>query len=405
VSSRKTQLDSSSVPAAKSARRSGLRVLVVTEFHRNIGRQLIRGLTAYSNQYGPWEFVCDRTVTHAQPGLLRRFRPLDGAIVQATHPEPLAELHNSGVPLVVAQEIDADGILQVIPDLEAVGHLAADHLLGLGLRHLAFWKAGKWSPYFSKTWERVLQARADEAGVDLHVYRRMGQNLEGTPRARKWLGRLPKPIGIFARSDAEAQGLAATCWEEGIHVPDEIALLGTENDVELCELSHPPLSSIDQNFQEVGFQAAGLLDRMMHGQVVEPRTIRVPPNPVVVRQSTQMLAVKDANVAAAIRVIRQQACDGIDVEGVAREVAVPRRTLEAAFRRNLNSTIHEQIVRARVERAKRLLVTTDLDMTALAISAGFNSRTRLSISFRKFAGTTPTAYREAHSGFQKLRHS
>jgi LacI family transcriptional regulator len=375
------------------------RVLVVAEFINALGREMVHGLTTWCKQHGPWEFVYDRRLMHATSDLARRFAPLDGMVIQAYEPRPVRALARSSVPMVVViQEHPDVEAVQVVPDLEAIGNMAADHLLGLGLEHLAFWSCGRHGRHYAQVWKSVLARRAEAAGASFDCFARDGRNWELSRTCRDWLSKLPKPVGLFARSDAEAQAMAVNCYEMGIRVPDEVAILGAENDPVVSELSHPPLSTIDQNMRTIGYKAARLLDRAMQGGKVKNETVYVAPASVVVRQSTQMLAVEDEGVAEAIRVIRERACEGIGVSEVAAEVAVPRRTLEAAFRRHLDTTIHERIVHTRIERLKHLLVTTDLDMTSLSLAAGFASRTRMAVSFKERTGSTPTAFRRSHRG-------
>ncbi len=384
----------SQTTAVRATGRSPL-VLVVAEMYRGYGQGAVEGITAYAHRHGPWHFLCDRQTTDAEPGLLERFPRPDGILAQGHSLEAFDELAASGIPTVCLQEQARDvGLVQVVPDLAAIAHQAADHLLSLGLGHIAWW--APYGPWFAEVWRVRLEERAAAAGVRFHRFAcrpHMPTPAPSSPEVRRWLRELPKPVGLWVMNDRYAQVLARVCAEEGIEIPDRIALLGSENDRALCELTNPPLSSVDQNGVRIGYRAAGLLDRLMRGEPVRPGIRRVRPRGVFVRQSTNMLAVEDDRVAEAVRHIRSHVGEGLDVDDVVAHVPSSRRALEMAFKRHLGHGIAEEIVRSRVERAKRLLRDTDLSMVEIALAAGFASRTTMSAVFKRRAGVSPSSYR------------
>jgi LacI family transcriptional regulator len=363
--------------------------------YRGYGQGAIEGITAYAHRHGPWQFLCDRLIPDAEPGLLERFPRPDGILAQGHSLEAFDELAASGIPTVCLQEQARDvGLVQVVPDLVAIAHQAAEHFLSLGLKHIAWWSP--YGPWFAEVWKLRLAERVRAAGARFHDVphdpHRPGPDVGGE-RTRRWLGELPKPAGLWVMNDRYAQGLARVCSEEGIEIPDEIALLGNENDRALCELTSPPLSSVDQNGMRIGYRAAGLLDRLMRGEPVRPGIRRVRPRGVFVRQSTNMLAVEDDRVASAVRHIRSHVGDALEVDDVVACVPASRRALEMAFKRHLGHGIAEEIVRSRVEHAKRLLRDTDLSMVEIALAAGFASRTTMSAVFKRRTGISPSSYR------------
>ena len=213
------------------------------------------------------------------------------------------------------------------------------------------------------------------------------------PRMAAWLAKLPRPIGIMACYDIKAQQLLDVCRELEIAVPEEIAVIGVDNDRLLCDLASPPLSSVAPNTQRTGYEAAELLDRMMAGETIASEAHLIAPLGVETRQSTDVLAIDDADVARAVRFIRQNFRSGINVADVLREVPLSRRILESRFRRTLGRTMHQEITRLRMAHVKRLLADTDLPLTEVAQSSGFEHVEYLSVAFKRETGSTPRDFR------------
>jgi len=197
----------------------------------------------------------------------------------------------------------------------------------------------------------------------------------------------------MAANDKAARHVLEACQAGGIRVPEDIAVVGVDNDEMLCRLSTPPLSSVEQGAQRIGFQAATLLDRMMSGRGVRRRKHVIPPEGLVLRRSSDIIAVEDEDVAAALKLIQAQACDGIKVQDVARAAAVSRSQLDRRFKKLLGRTIHDEIRRIRIEQARRLLAETSLPLKQVALRCGFRTVQHLTELFHQFVGTTPAIYR------------
>jgi len=193
--------------------------------------------------------------------------------------------------------------------------------------------------------------------------------------------------------DLRGQQLLDACRRCAIAVPDEIAVIGVDNDELLCELSDPPLTSLIPNTHRTGYDAAALLDELMSGKRPPAQAHLVPPVGVATRQSTDVVAIEDRSVAMAMRHIREHACDGINVKDVLRAAPQSRRRLESAFRRLFGRTPHEEILRLQLDRAKHLLVATDLPLSEIAERAGFAHVEYLSVVFKKQFGVPPSRYR------------
>jgi LacI family transcriptional regulator len=193
--------------------------------------------------------------------------------------------------------------------------------------------------------------------------------------------------------------LSEACQQGDIGVPDQIAILGINNDDLMCELASPPLSSIDAGFSRLGYEAARMLDRMMTGEKLKPheRVVRLPPLGVVQRMSTNKLVVDDPNLSEAIKYICEHACDPCNVKDVLRHVPVSRRSLERQFIQHFGRTPHEEITRVRIERAKRLLVSTRLTINEITDQCGYSGNQNLARTFQKQTGVTPAVYRRQYT--------
>jgi LacI family transcriptional regulator len=223
-------------------------------------------------------------------------------------------------------------------------------------------------------------------------------------RMTRWIESLPRPVGIMACYDIRAQQLLDICRELSIAVPEEIAVIGVDNDRLLCDLCDPPLSSVAPDTHRTGFIAASLLDKQMAGETVECRAVLIPPIGVETRQSTDVMAIDDPHIVSTLRFIRQNACSGIQVRDLLARVPLSRRVLESRFKERIGRTPHEEITRIRMERVKTLLLETDLPLAAIAKRTGFNYIEYLNEAFKKWVGTTPGKYRKEASVVRPREH-
>ena len=240
-----------------------------------------------------------------------------------------------------------------------------------------------------------VQSRAENAPCFVYQPSRDRSRIDGrqTEDIARWVRKLPKPIGIMATYDYRAQQLLDGCRRHGIEVPDQVAVIGVDNDELLCELAHPPLTSIIPNTHRTGYEAAALLDGLMSGAPAPSLTHLIPPLGVATRQSTDVLAIEDPHVARAMRHIRDHACEGIDVADVLHAVPQARRLLERRFKKILGRTPHEEILRVQLDRVKTLLSQTDLSLADIAERTGFEHVEYLSVVFKKKVGVPPSQYR------------
>jgi LacI family transcriptional regulator len=274
----------------------------------------------------------------------------------------------------------------VLPNDLTVGTMAADYLLSLGFRELGFISGGD-SPY-AQLRLQAFRARAHEKGVQIHECKAGHQDLG------QWLMSLPKsPVGVLGCNDDWAHRVLNAARRIGLNVPDDIAVLGVDDDELFNTLVTPSLSSIALPLEEIGYNAAALLDKIMDGRKPASPSILLPPVRVVPRESTDVLSINDTDVVQALRFVRTNATQLLQVDDVLDHVTLSRRSLERKFRRLVGHSISDEIRRAHVERAKQLLITTDLAMPEIATGSGFTNATRLGIVFQKEVGEPPTAFR------------
>ena len=378
------------------ARRRSVALLIETS--NAYARGLLEGIIQYVRHHEAWSiFLPEQERGARPPGWLSRWRG-DGIIARIETDEIARAVRGPRLPVVdVSAARRVPDIPWVETDDEAIARLAVQHLLERGFQHLGFCgdPSFNWSLWRQQHFTRLVA----EAGRVCHVYESAPRWSAGYSwnrekrRLASWIRRLPRPIGVMASYDIKAQQLLDVCRELDVAVPEEIAVIGVDNDRLLCDLASPPLTSVVPNAPRTGYEAAALLDQMMAGQHVPPEAHLIPPLGIETRQSTDVLAIDDPDIAAALRFIREQACSGIQVGDVLRQVPLSRRMLESRFRRRLGRTPHEEITRLRIDRVKQLLAETDLSLAEIAGRAGFEHVEYLSVAFKREVGLTPGGYR------------
>jgi LacI family transcriptional regulator len=315
----------------------------------------------------------------------------DGIIAQPRQDQVfLKELNESGVPVVsLSGPPGTGGLPAVRANQEAVAELAINHFRERGFTRFAYCGDAR-----EKIWPptgELFKKLAESGGLHLRcllaAYEREARALRIGHMA-KWLRTLPKPVALLARDDLRAREVLDACRLAGVHVPEEIAVLGVNDDELICEMANPPLSSIMHNARRVGYEAAAMLDRLMTGKKVIADIV-VDPLGVHTRQSTDLLAIEDPDVATAVRFIREHACEGIHVEDVLDHVPLSRRALEKRFRAAVGRPPHMEIRRAQLERVKELLVGSDYKLEKIAEITGFSSAQYLAGLFRRIMHMTP----------------
>jgi len=385
-------------PSSRRVRRRVPKVVLLIESSRSSGRSLLRGIASYARHHGPWAF-------YWEPGGLERAWPripsLDADAIVLRDLDRVEEIAALGIPAIVIghSHREVAGLANVITDSDAIGTLAAEHLLQSGLRHFAYcgFEGLPWSVQRGEAFQRRLQA----AGATVHAY--AGPAVPGTDdwtaerqAMARWLRPLPKPLGLMACNDDRGEQVIEACKIAGLTVPDEVAVIGADNDDLVCELSDPPMSSVGIGFERAGYECGEMLDRLMHGRPAASRRILVRATHVVTRRSTDIVAAEDRGLATALRFIRDHAHENIAVPHVARAAGLSRRVLEKRFRGLLRRSALDEIRRVRVDRISRLLLETNESVAAIALSLGYSSPDHVARYFSKATGLTPLEYRRQH---------
>jgi LacI family transcriptional regulator len=359
---------------------------------------VIRGIRAYGIQKNDWTFRNGLPDMQIIP-YLRDWKP-HGIIANLFSNDVAKAVVRLRKPLVdTACALEGLKTPTVDVDQEAVGRLAAEYLVKRGFTHFGFF--GSTHAFYSKLREIGFRNALEQFGYSVSSchgeylcqvlnatsWKQLDQDID------KWLRQLPKPVAIFACNDVPARNLADRCCQLGLHIPNQVALLGVDDDELECPLTSPPLSSIAIPAERIGYEAAKLLDQMMSGDPAPAAPVFLQPLGVVTRQSTDTMVIEDPIVLAALTYIDRHATRPITVGKVVHEVGCGRRDLERRFRLILNRSVLDQIRWVRIDRAKNILLCTDLAMPAVAAQAGFSNAQRFAIVFKQLTGMAPTTYR------------
>jgi len=381
-------------------------VALVLESATAFGRRMIAGIGQYVHENGPWTmYVEHRAMNSPAPVWLKRWHS-DGVICKATDKKVAMAVKHLGIPAIDLNEQVLDHEFPaVMNDNAAIGRLAARHLLERGFSSFAF--VGHPGTAWADNRKIGFCREVEGAGSACKVYRphdktRARYQLiswdSELRHMRAWLEGLTKPVGVMAANDFRAVQVLDACRDAGLAVPEEVAIIGVDDDDVVQAVAQPSLSSIIPNAGLMGYRAAALLDALMAGRRnVAPVTL-VPPVGVATRQSTDLFAIGDPVLAQALRFIREHACEGIQVGDVANHVKMARAVLQRRFRRDLNRSILEEITNVRIARIKALLSQTDLSLWEIADRVCIAHVEYLSVYFKRATGMTLSDFRAQHAG-------
>jgi LacI family transcriptional regulator len=375
-------------------------VALIVETSIHYGRQILRGVTRYLRSHQAWSvFLEQRELWTEPPPWLVKWRG-DGVICRKTTPQLANMLARAGVPLVdLNDRCGVVGAAKIESDQQAIGALAADHLLERGFRHFAFcgfddqlWSVGRREGFVERLAHRGRTCHLWESpwtGPQARSWEREQAQLA------KWIASLPVPAGVMACSDMRGQHVLDACQRLDKAVPEEVAVIGVDDDAVLCNLCYPPLSSVIPNAERLGFEAAALLDRLMSGAPAPVEPHRIEPVGVQARQSSEVLAIDDPAVAVALRFIRERAFHGLSMKDVLKHTAMSRSLLERKFRQHLGRSPQAEIRSVQLKRVKQLLAESDLPLNEIASLAGYAHPEYMSVVFKRETGQTPGQFRAA----------
>ncbi|MBX3426362.1 MAG: XylR family transcriptional regulator [Pirellulales bacterium] len=381
--------------------RSVPHVALLIETSREYARGLLRGVARYHQEHGPWSLVFEpHGLEDAPPAWLKAWRG-DGILARIDDRRMADAILQTGVPAIDVRGAFPDlGLPFVGVDNRPVVRLAFEHLLNCGLRHFAFCGTPRGqNPNQDLRCDLFVQL-ADESGFECQVLLGPGRRsrVRDWERAQQetaaWLKALPKPVGIMTCHDDRGNQVIEACLRANLRVPDDVAVIGVDNDPLLCNLCTPPLTSVDINSLQIGYEAAAQLAALMAGGEAPTEPVLIgQPRGVAARLSTDMLAIEDEEVASAIRFVRENAVKGITVGDVLSRAVRSPTTLERRIKRLLGRTIKAEITRVKLSRARLLLCETELAVAKIAERCGFSEARYFCDVFRTHEGMTATEYR------------
>jgi LacI family transcriptional regulator len=380
------------------------RIALLFNANKIFDREVIAGIASHlSSTRASWDLFLEEDFRLRLPGI--EHWQGDGIIADFDDPAVAAALERSRIPVVAvggsyAREADYPGsIPYVATDNFKLIKMAHDHLIEAGLRHFAmFSQPEAMENRWAQERETAFRTLMRKDMMEPQIYRGLGTSApswdEAVEQQIKWLHSLPKPVGIIAVTDARARQLLQACIMAGIEVPEQVSLIGIDNDPLARMLTRIPLSSVIQGAQEMGRTAAHLLDQMLHGVRLAGTRILVPPVGINVLTSTRHETPKHPHVMRARHFIRQYACQGIKTHQVAEYVGISRSSLESYFRQELDCSVHDVILRFKLDAATDILARGERSISDVALSCGFTSVQYMHAVFKRELGCTPRAYQD-----------
>lgn len=360
--------------------------------------RVLRGVHAFAEKQGNWAFTFSPEQFGGSIAGLRRWSG-DGVLATITTPREAQVAREIGIPVLnLSGVLREAGLPRVMVDQEAMGRLAAEHLRHCGFRHFGYFGPRRiWSGVQRKqgfigrirTWGESCSILETPSSPGSH--RPAREWLESLDR---WLSEQPLPVGILASIDLRGAMIIDACARLGLRVPDDVGVVGIDNNEVICELCRVPLSSVSRSDFEVGYRAASLLHRMITGKSHPTSDVLIPPDGIVQRRSTKIVAVDHPEIAAAVRYLQEHVREPFGIERLVQVVGRSRRWLTEHFRASLGCTPYEYICRVRVQEAQRLLETEPtLRLHEVAERCGFSETRNLRHVFERLTGTSPARHR------------
>jgi LacI family transcriptional regulator len=382
-----------------------IKIILLSDFGEEYYKNLLRGITRYSKDHGPWTFCKMPTYyreTIGIDGILQWAREweADGIIGQFYNDQEVEKFTKAGIP-VIAQDFKErfTNIPNITGNYHETGRMGAEYFLQKGFRHFAFY--GFNNIVWSRERGQGFEGRVKEEGYDVHFY-----ELKDCPSTdlwyykpsalSVWLNSLPKPIAIMACDDNQAHHIVEAAGHAGILIPDDVAVLGVDNDELVCDLSDPPLSSIALATEKGGYEAARLMEKMIATNTCVASDVVVKATQVVTRHSTDIFASKDKYIVNALKYIHDNLDKNLKVDQVLKEVPLSRRSLEKRFVQTTGYPVYEYIYNQRIEKFTQKLLETDMTIFEIALDLGLSDSKNIARQFKQIKGLTPVEYRKMY---------
>lgn len=381
------------------------KIILLSDFAEEYGKNLLRGIARYSKDHGPWTF-CRMPAYYRDTigidGILSWAKEwkADGIIGQFYNTEEVGKFTRANIP-VIAQDFKErfDTIPNITGAYRETGRMAAEYFLKKGFKNFAFY--GFRNIVWSRERSEGFKERLKEAGYDVHLYERTDSRALDLWHYKpstlsRWLKSLPKPVALMTCDDNLGNHITEASRNIKIRIPDDIAVLGVDNDEMLCDLSDPPLSSIRLDTEKSGYEAARLMHQMIKKGISEYHDIIVQPTQVVSRVSTDIFASADKYIVDALRYIHENLDKNLKVNQVLKEVPMSRRSLEKRFVMTTGYPVYEYIYNKRIEKFTEKLLETDMTIFEIALDLGLSDSKNIARQFKQIKGLTPVAYRKKY---------
>jgi len=381
------------------------KVILLLDFAEEYSKSLLKGISKYSAEHGPWTF-CRMPLYYRETvgikGILDWAKDwgADGIIGQLYNDMDLDLVLDSGMPIIAQDFKERFEVLpNITGDYHKMGMLGADYFLKKGFKHFAFY--GFNNIVWSRERAEGFEQRINEHGYKVHYFEhRKARSTDiwhyKSNSLSNWLQKLPKPIALMTCDDNQGLHITEACRQNKIRIPEEIAVLGVDNDVMLCELSDPPLSSIAMDIEKGGYDAARLMEHMISNGNTSHYDIIVEATQVITRQSTDIYATNDEYIASTLRYIHQHIETNLQVDDVVKQVPLSRRSLEKRFLQITGYPIYKYISNLRIEKFTQKLLETDMTVFEIALDMGLSDSKNIARQFRQIKGCNPIAYRKKY---------
>ena len=378
------------------------KIILLIDFAEEYSKALLKGIAKYSKEHGPWIFCrmpLFQRETIGLDGILEWALEwgADGIIGQLYNDPNIEKFIAAGIP-VIAQDFKER--FKEVPNItgahKEAGEMGADYFLKKGFKNFAFYgfKDIVWSRERAEGFEERIAKAGHKVHYFEHVMARSSEIWYYKPSSlSQWLKSLPKPIALMACDDNQGQHITEACRHSKIRIPEEVAVLGVDNDEMVCEFSDPPLSSIGQDAEKGGYDAAKLLHEMIKSGTAEFYDIVVRPTQVITRQSTDIYATNDGFIATSLKFIHQNIDKNLQVNDVVKQVPLSRRALEKRFLNITGYPIYKYIFNLRIEKLSQKLLETDLTVFEIALDMGLTDSKNIARQFKQIKGCTPIEYR------------
>lgn len=381
-----------------------LKILILIDYSSEFSRRLLKGLIQYSKEHGPWIFYrlpSYYKTLYGKEGIVKWAKEWEADAIVARWDDDSTEILESlNIPILLQNYKDRSPYFSNLTgDYFGTGEMAAQFFIKRRYRNFAFY--GSKGVVWSRERAAGFKSQVERVGGKYHYFESENLNEDGWSNSHtqldKWLLSLPKPVGLFACDDNFALKVSQICKITNIRIPEDISLLGVDNDDLICNLSDPPISSIVTDVEKGGYEAGRLIDRMTSGEIKEPFNIIIRPTRLELRKSTEKYDIANEYIAQIVHFIEDNFVSDINIEDLTKQVPLSRRNLEVKFKDEMGTSIYQFILSCRIDYFAHLLATTQRTLFDLALESGFNDCKNIARIFKKIKGCTPIEYRKEFS--------